>query len=341
MRNNTFVSEMLNRRKRLEQNYDKARELHKKGEYLASNEYLEKVIAEDSSDTLAMRYMDLNNSYIGLAKKREIVKINQEKIQLIAQARLEENQQLHQKIQNLFDQGKRSFEKGEYKKAMDYFIQALEVAPEHKLSLEYQGLTQRYLDFEHSEERIKLGEAKRKLQTESMNLFIEGKELYESEQYKASVRKFERAWKLNPNAEYMQDLQTYIENAYMHIQRKKEAKEKKEQERVKSRGEQVFHEGIIYFQEGSYEQAIHFFKKALSLDPKGTNVINIQMYLEKAFDGIKKRKRAEMLIVYDEAKHLYDKGSMREALKKFQKIHNKDPHFEDVQLYLKLIEKKR
>ena len=340
-RNEALIAELIERRNKIESHFNKGKELYQQGDYEASLAYFQKGIGTQPKNALAKQYFALNQRFLKLRHEKEVAQMKALEQSKAEQLRLSRNKQLRDQVNKLYDSDE-TFEQESYDLAAIELEGILNIDPDHALAKSYYDIAQRYVNVQETKEQIKL-EQERKVEQESLEKFLKGKELFKQEKYEQAVKLFRKSWELNPLAYYNPELQTFIENAFKNIEMRRQLERENQLQKDAAYSYEIFNEGVGLFEQEKYQQAIQLFTRALDIYPASDHATKIEQFIEKAYQKNKEqamRQRNDRITrIYDQAVTEYKALDFQAALDKFLQVQALDPKFEDVKLYIKLARK--
>ena len=275
---------------------------------LSDLQQVEKTLAQrtELSDLIAegKSYLEEKNCSDAFSRFKTVLKLdpnNQEALDLISECKRKQKEL--QRINTLFSTGKKYFEKGNHKEALNAFKEIIVLNPVHSESNGY---------IEKIQRRIEQSELVEKLISEA-----------ESHLKK---RKFEQA------------IETYKEILKIEPQNQRALSELQQAEKTLAQLAELnglIAEGKSYLEDHNYSDALSRFKTALKLDPNNQEVLGLIAECEN-----KQRKLQKINKLLGAGRKYFENGKFEEALKTFNEIITIDPNHAESNDFIKKIRKK-
>jgi tetratricopeptide (TPR) repeat protein len=288
------------RRKRIIEALQAGKEYLEKGDYFNARLEFSRVLRDDAANVEAKQLLEMTTQ-----KEQEMQKAHEEKLLRDArekETRLRDNIFVNQR----FNEGLEALEKGDFRKAIDKWSQALERDPENpqintyiqKAKSELEGEVNRLIvkasqlvRQENVSEAYKVLEQARdqaegnpqiqnKVSSEIRRLdntvnymtnYQAGLQQYRKGEYEEATKFFEKALRYQPDNERVREL---YRNAL--------ARSKGHKHEMEGEAKDKFYQGIQLYRDGRYEEALKAWEEALSFDPQNIKIL-------EAIDGAKKK----------------------------------------------------
>ncbi len=288
------------RRKRIIEGLQAGKEYLGRGDYFNARLEFSRVLRDDAGNVEAKQLLEMTTQ-----KEQEMQKTREE--ELLRDAR-EKEQRLRDNIfvNQRFNEGLEALEKGDFRKAIDKWTQALERDPENpqintyiqKAKSELEGEINRMIvkasqlvRQENVSEAYKVLEQARdqaegnpqiqnKVSSEIRRLdntvnfmtnYQAGLQQYRKGEYEGATKFFEKALQYQPDNERVREL---YRNAL--------ARSKGHKHEMEGEAKNKFYQGIQLYRDGRYEEALKAWEEALKFDPQNVKIL-------EAIDGAKKK----------------------------------------------------
>jgi len=248
---------------------------------------------------------------------------------------------VYENIEKLMKEVKNFFDLSDYPSAKVALDKVLHLDPNDQVALEYEKIIDRYLSIRENDELIDLEKKKQKMVLEALEMYSKGKKSYVQKKYTQALKFFKNAWQLNPSdSNFSHDIQRYIEKTYAVLNKERDAITEKVRKEEQEQSTSRYEKAKEFYQAGHFEQAVKFFKESLMVDPKSPYVKDIRLYLSKSYKYMEElEKQGQAQELYEEALAFQKVGESRKALSLFRQVEKLDPRYEDLQLYIKMLEK--
>ncbi len=201
---------LLNRKNKANELFNKGKSLYMQGFYKAGLEYFDRVIAMDSSLTVAQEYKDLSLKHIKLTDEyeREILIQSRDKVKNSITSNLKKE---------YLTNAKEAYDAQEYGQAIVFYSKILEVEPGNMGAKDHIELCEKLKDFQKEIEKDRLeilyNQAKNKEEIDLIikqkkavaDLFTKGRDLYKESNYSEAVTFFKKILDVDPKNEIAKD----------------------------------------------------------------------------------------------------------------------------------------
>jgi tetratricopeptide (TPR) repeat protein len=274
------------RKKRIIEGLQAGKEYLERGDYFNARLEFSRVLRDDTENIEAKQLLELTTQ-----KEQELQKAREE--ELLRDAR-EKEKRLRDNIfvNQRFNEGLEALEKGDFQKAVDKWNQALERDPDNPQINTY------------------IQKARSELEGEISRLITKAKQLIHQENLSEAYKVLEHA---KNQAEGSPKLQKKVLSEIRRLDNTVNFITN-------------YQAGLQRYRKAEYEEATHFFEKALQYEPNNERARELYRNALARSKGHKREMEGEVKDKFYRGIQLYRDGRYEEALKEWEETLNLDPH---------------